>query len=155
MFTLIWPYQVSLKLVVCVLESLKCDVGALLWTVVPQERASTAFTHPSPNERSFMGKLADLDLTNRQKRRCQSSLQQTARIQHTCEQKRLHYSVMTCVLAEFMISWRRKQLVAFTAFTLQHPVTLMHSDQLHPSHYPEVMVQIFTKWMEMLPPAVW
>lgn len=70
----------SLKLDVCVLESLKCDVGALLWTLVPQERASTAFTHPSPNERSFMGKLADLDLTKQTE--AQMSIQPAANCPH-------------------------------------------------------------------------
>lgn len=81
MFTLIWPYQVSLKWDVCVLKSLNCDVVVRLWTRVPQERVSAAVTHPSPNERSFMGKLADLDLTKQTD--AQMSIQPAANRPHS------------------------------------------------------------------------
>lgn len=67
----------SLKLDVCVVKSLNCDVGDLL---IPQERARTAITHPPPNECGFTDTLADLDLTKQTD--AQMSIQPAANYPH-------------------------------------------------------------------------
>ena len=57
------------------------DVGVLLRSPVRQEGACAAVTLPSPNERSFMGKLADLDLTKQTE--AQMSIQPAATWPHS------------------------------------------------------------------------